>query len=31
MNRRQPPGIWVTNHLADPILRRLLRGLLAIG
>ena len=26
MNRRQPPGIWVTNHLANPILRHLLRG-----
>ena len=26
MNRRQPPGIWVTNHLANPLLRRLLRG-----
>lgn len=26
MNRRQPPGIWVTNHLANPLLRHLLRG-----
>lgn len=26
MNRRQPPGIWATNHLANPILRQLLRG-----
>lgn len=26
MNRRQPPGIWASNHLANPILRRLLRG-----
>ena len=26
MNRRQSPSIWVTNHLANPILRRLLRG-----
>jgi F420H(2)-dependent quinone reductase len=26
VNRRQPPGIWVTNHLVNPILRRLLRG-----
>jgi hypothetical protein len=26
VNRRQPPGIWVTNHLANPILRPLLRG-----
>jgi hypothetical protein len=21
MNRRQPPGIWVANHLANPVLR----------
>lgn len=27
MNRHQSPGIWVTNHLANPIVRRLLRGL----
>jgi hypothetical protein len=26
MNRRQPPGIWATNHLANPIMRQLLRG-----
>jgi hypothetical protein len=26
MNRRQPPGIWVTNHLANPVLRPLLHG-----
>jgi F420H(2)-dependent quinone reductase len=26
MNRRQPPGIWVTNHLANPLLRPLLHG-----
>jgi F420H(2)-dependent quinone reductase len=26
VSRRQPPGIWVTNHLANPILRQLLRG-----
>jgi hypothetical protein len=26
MNRRQPPGIWVTNHLANPILRPLLHS-----
>ena len=26
MSRRQPPDIWVTNHLANPILRQLLRG-----
>jgi hypothetical protein len=26
VNRRQPPGIWVTNHLANPILRPLLHG-----
>ncbi len=26
MNRRQPPGIWVTNHPANPLLRPLLRG-----
>ena len=26
MNRRQPPGIWVTNHLANPVLRALLHG-----
>jgi hypothetical protein len=26
VNRRQPPGIWATNHLANPIMRQLLRG-----
>ena len=26
MNRRQPPGISATNHLANPIVRQLLRG-----
>ena len=26
MNRRRPVGIWITNHLANPILRPLLRG-----
>jgi F420H(2)-dependent quinone reductase len=26
MNRHRPPGIWVTNHLANPLLRHLLRG-----
>lgn len=26
MTRRQPPGIWVTNHLANPILRPLLHS-----
>jgi F420H(2)-dependent quinone reductase len=26
MNRRQPPGIWVTNHLTNPLLRPLLHG-----
>ena len=26
MNRRQPPGIWVTNHLANPVLRPLLHS-----
>ena len=24
MNRRRPPGIWVTNQLANPLLRPLL-------
>jgi hypothetical protein len=24
MNRRQPPGIWLINHLANPLLRLLL-------
>jgi hypothetical protein len=26
MNRRQPPGIWVTNHLANPLMRPLLHS-----
>jgi hypothetical protein len=26
MNRYQSPGIWATNHLANPIVRQLLRG-----
>jgi hypothetical protein len=26
MNRRQPLGIWVTNHLANPVLRPLLHS-----
>jgi hypothetical protein len=26
MNRHRPPGIWVTNHLANPLLRPLLHG-----
>lgn len=26
MTRRRPPGIWVTNHLANPILRPLLHS-----
>ena len=26
MRRRRPPGIWVTNHLANPVLRPLLHG-----
>ena len=26
MNRHWPPGIWVTNHLANPVLRPLLHG-----
>jgi hypothetical protein len=26
MNRHQSPGIWVTNHLANPIMRQLLHG-----
>ncbi len=26
MNRRQPPGIWITNHLANPVLRPLLHS-----
>jgi hypothetical protein len=26
VTRRRPPGIWVTNHLANPILRPLLHS-----
>ena len=26
MNRRQLPGLWVTNHLASPLLLPLLPG-----
>jgi len=26
MRRRRPVGIWVTNHLANPVLRPLLYG-----
>jgi hypothetical protein len=26
MSRRQRPGVWVTNHLANPVMRPLLHG-----
>jgi hypothetical protein len=26
VNRSRPPGIWVNNHLANPVLRPLLHG-----
>jgi hypothetical protein len=26
MSRHRPPAIWVTNHLANPVLRALLHG-----